>query len=689
MRRIVVSVLLGILLCSVGGPVGAHAVDAVQTDSEIHVTGGSLSNSSVTTGENIGIRVNVENIGDTSGSVTVSVTANGQQVASRSVTLDADDTRTVTFSQSFSTVGTRTIRANGVRIGSVEVTTGGGRPSVDVIETPSGVTVNIGEGRIGQLVDINLGNTVSQSGTGLAELSIELGDSTGGFRVEVSPTQRGPPAGVPAVDTARDGATAFSYFTAAPAGSDVPVFNGVTYEFSVATADLPEGVTAQDVVLLRYNEEEGNWDTLPTTYLGNEEYEAQSPGFSAYAIGIAEPQASFTVGETSISTRELEVGEETTVEATITNEGNARGTFTANLTVDGEVRDTRSVTLGPDESETVEFTISFDEMGTYDIGINGQSVAAVDVVESQQTPDNTAAPVTPAPVTTPSGPLAALRTGGGPPWEAVVVGVGLLFSLAVAWYVRRRDSELPGAGTAVPTDTDPDDRLEAVEEMVADAEASRADGEFSEAIDAYNEALDTYESVRDDLPANDDRLEEIAATISTIRAQRRETVDLQSTAAAVREALTAAERQLLEAIVAHVEGESVLARTRYRNARDRFREARDLAEDADDDGIVAAERVVPDPAVTIADLPESVADLPSVSEAATDCLREAGFTTTADLASGGEEARAVLRSEPEVDADAALTAITWWRDPDEERAWTTTRIDRRIERADRGRSACL
>lgn len=374
-------------------------------EADISVTGGSLSDSSVRTGQSINIKVNVENVGDASGSKQIRVTANGQQIASREVTVGADSTRTVTFSRTFSSVGTRTIRANGVRIGQVTVNArpsggggggggggqpggGGGGPPVDVIETPSGVTVQIGEGRIGQRANVNVGNGVTQSGTGLTGLGVDLGQSTSGFRVEVTPPQANPPAGRPAVDEGRDGARGLFYFEATPRGSDVPVFNGVTYTFQIATSDLPEDVTPQEVVLLRYNETTERYDTLQTTYLGNNTYEAQSPGFSLYAIGVRQTEPSFSIEETSITTRELEVGEETSVEATITNDGDASGTFTANLTVDGEVRDTRSVTLGPGESETVEFTTAFDETGTYDVAISGQSVASVDVVEAQQTPDD-------------------------------------------------------------------------------------------------------------------------------------------------------------------------------------------------------------------------------------------------------------------------------------------------------------
>ncbi|WP_277552280.1 CARDB domain-containing protein [Halobaculum limi] len=633
------------------------------------------------------ITVSVENTGDTSGTKDIRITASGSQVATRSVTVDAGSTKTIDTTVSFGTARSYLIRANGVRLGTVEVTEGSTAPGTDVIETSSGATINIGEARIGQQVTVGTGQAVTQGSTGLTGLEMDLGDSTGGFRVEVTPPQASPPAGRPAVDEARDGARGLFYFEATPLGSEVPVFNGVTYKFSVATPDLPDGVTPEQVVLLRYNTDEERWAERPTTYLGNEEYEAQSPGFSSYAIGVRVLEPTFSIQETGITTREPAVGEETTVEATIANTGDASGTFTANLTVNGAVLDEQSVELSPGESQTVEFTVSFDETGAYDVAVSGQAAAVIEVVEAQ-------APSERESVTEESETQVAVSTETPLHLvERTIVGVGIFGVVLGAIYFRsRREDDLDDtSGDAVTGTADTDSRLDAVDDLVSDAEAARANGNFDTAVETYDEVLEEYTAIRETLPADDDQSDEVETAVTAAQTARSEVATLATTKEDVEETLAAAERQFLEGIIAHVQGESVLAKTRYRSARSRFEESTDLLSNVDATEVLETVSVTPETQASLSQLPESLESHPDISAKLLETLAETDVTTPADLADSDldleEQFTAVEADDDEL--LATLTALSWWHEPDEEKEWTLEEIERRIDQAGQGRRACL
>jgi hypothetical protein len=47
------------------------------------------------------------------------------------------------------------------------------------------------------------------------------------------------------------------------------------------------------------------------------------------------------------------------------------GSWPVTLSIDGVAEDTKPVTLSPGESDTITFTVSRDEAGTYDVALDG------------------------------------------------------------------------------------------------------------------------------------------------------------------------------------------------------------------------------------------------------------------------------------------------------------------------------
>lgn len=118
------------------------------------------------------------------------------------------------------------------------------------------------------------------------------------------------------------------------------------------------------------------------------EYELRVNDTSA-GIVVVERPPEFEIVETSIADTRVLVGEDVDVAATVANVGGQEGTFTAELERDGETIATREVTVGAEQRESVQFSVSFEERGAYDLGVNGVEVDTIYVVECIVVADGT------------------------------------------------------------------------------------------------------------------------------------------------------------------------------------------------------------------------------------------------------------------------------------------------------------
>jgi uncharacterized membrane protein len=99
-----------------------------------------------------------------------------------------------------------------------------------------------------------------------------------------------------------------------------------------------------------------------------------SPGIweISYVVPIVQP-AKFSLSELNVNPTQIQVGDEATVSVKVTNEGEAQGSYTVILKVDQSTRDSETVTLGAGESTTVQFAVTEQTPGTYDVDVNGLS----------------------------------------------------------------------------------------------------------------------------------------------------------------------------------------------------------------------------------------------------------------------------------------------------------------------------
>ena len=93
----------------------------------------------------------------------------------------------------------------------------------------------------------------------------------------------------------------------------------------------------------------------------------------------AEPAPSFAVTNATVSDRDLRPGDRLAVTATVANEGNASGVFTAELAVDGTVVATKRVAVPAGERRAVDFERRMDRPGRFAVSVSGTDAGTVSV----------------------------------------------------------------------------------------------------------------------------------------------------------------------------------------------------------------------------------------------------------------------------------------------------------------------
>jgi len=83
--------------------------------------------------------------------------------------------------------------------------------------------------------------------------------------------------------------------------------------------------------------------------------------------------ASFQVVSLGVTPAQVQADEEATVVAQVTNTGRLAGNYTAELSMNGENVDTKTVTIQPEKIARITFTISRDKPGTYEIRLESAS----------------------------------------------------------------------------------------------------------------------------------------------------------------------------------------------------------------------------------------------------------------------------------------------------------------------------
>jgi subtilisin family serine protease len=128
-----------------------------------------------------------------------------------------------------------------------------------------------------------------------------------------------------------------------------------------------------------------NWHetfTLSTSFDEPGTYDLAVNGESAGTVTVV-GGANLVITETNIESSSVRAGETVTLTTTVRNDGESEGSRTVSLEVGGETVDSRTVTLGPGESETVTFEHTFSATGSHEVTVGGERIPNVEVRESQ------------------------------------------------------------------------------------------------------------------------------------------------------------------------------------------------------------------------------------------------------------------------------------------------------------------
>ena len=141
-----------------------------------------------------------------------------------------------------------------------------------------------------------------------------------------------------------------------------------------ADNDIPQYVSEESIYLAYYNVTNRNWIPL-YSQVDTQSNTVTAPvsHFSTFAVmGTATPPpAEFTITSLNLNSARVNPREPVTASAEITNTGGTEGNYTLNLTINGEVEQAETVTLAPQETETVAFTITKEEPGSYSVSVGG------------------------------------------------------------------------------------------------------------------------------------------------------------------------------------------------------------------------------------------------------------------------------------------------------------------------------
>ena len=142
--------------------------------------------------------------------------------------------------------------------------------------------------------------------------------------------------------------------------------------FKYAEADIPAGVSEQDLVLAYWDGDQ--WVSLPTTInAANNTATARVAHFTPFAILASTGTAAFGASDLSITPVEVDIGQEVTISVLVANTGDAAGNYEVTLDIDNVVVVTKAVTLAAGTSERVTFTTAKDVAGTYAVSVGDLS----------------------------------------------------------------------------------------------------------------------------------------------------------------------------------------------------------------------------------------------------------------------------------------------------------------------------
>jgi len=151
---------------------------------------------------------------------------------------------------------------------------------------------------------------------------------------------------------------------------DAGSLDGIQYRVGLDAATLAEqDVRVRDLAMFQYRD--GEWHRIEIlTNREGDNWELRTTDADGFGpVVVTELQPEIRTQEVTISESRIDAGDEVEITATLVNEGDGNGSYTAELRMFGETVDQQTVVVPPGETQTVTFTRTVESPGTYTVSV--------------------------------------------------------------------------------------------------------------------------------------------------------------------------------------------------------------------------------------------------------------------------------------------------------------------------------
>ena len=272
----------------------------------------------------------------------------------------------------------------------IDVETDGGNST-----TGPGATVTVRNAPNNTTLPANVSTSETlESDVGIQNLNVTTNE-TGNFSVNFTQADAPPARNAPNFSAPNQtNISPVKYVRVNKTVSDEEISNA-TFTLRVSKVQVAEsGTDPSEISLYRFVD--GSWVELNGTLIDETTthyiYSVETPGFSDFAAGAKKPQFNVTNAEIppgDVTVTAIVVGDAVDIVVQITNEkGAADGTFTTKLLLDGEVVDTKDVTIAAGGTRQVRFVREFTSTGTFSVLVNDVTAGSVKVSKPQSSGSN-------------------------------------------------------------------------------------------------------------------------------------------------------------------------------------------------------------------------------------------------------------------------------------------------------------
>ncbi len=146
----------------------------------------------------------------------------------------------------------------------------------------------------------------------------------------------------------------------------------ITLTIRYDPARIPEGIAQENLVIGMWDKKTGKWVELDSKVdPASRTISAKVSHFAAFTVLARTRPAAFIAGNLRISPEQVDIGQEITIKAVITNTGDLKGSHLVIFKVDGLTVASREVILAGQGSQEVSFTVTAKAAGTYRVTVDG------------------------------------------------------------------------------------------------------------------------------------------------------------------------------------------------------------------------------------------------------------------------------------------------------------------------------